>query len=724
MNAVVAREVQSAACARPVVHKFGGSSLASADAVRQAAAIVAEEDVAPCYVVVSAAQGVTDELLACLELAASAEDWRHPLERLHRRQSGFLRALLSESVAELLRQQLSEDFHRLKALLVSVEVLRTASSETVDAVLAHGELWSMRLFAATLTEQGLDATTLDARRFLRIQKEDNYVAVQWSQSALLFESARSDCDADVIVVPGFIGHCAERDITLTLGRNGSDWSATILARLVGAGSVTIWSDVLGVLDGDPTVVTGATTQSELNFDTAQALAAHGARILHPDTLAPLADSDANVFVKCTFEPANDATRLGRRLEIPSAMVSAHDQTVSVIGNGVHAPVALDALHHARIDVRRGEIVPDRLSVQVPVEDVERAQRVWHRRLCRRQSRLDVLLIGVGQVGGALLKTLSERTDESMHLVGVADSRHVLLSGEGIAPNRAHRLLGGAKTASDPDVFGEYLLAHCEAAPVIVDATGSDEIAARHAGWLAAGIHVVTANKVAAANGWVTPRQRAGAFYGDAATVGAGLPVLQALRRLRGAGDQIESVEGILSGSLAYLYSALERGRRFGAALASARRAGYVEPDPRNDLAGVDAARKLSIIAEAAGIPANIKAPEPAVAAALLEQDEAAFLETLPALEAELKSAVLEARSNKQVLRYVARLSADGGNHVGPSAVPRKAILAQTQGVENIVVIHSRAYQKEPLVIRGPGAGPLVTARALLADLATALDRYG
>src|SRR5699024_5196563 len=119
----------------------------------------------------------------------------------------------------------------------------------------------------------------------------------------------------------------------------------------------------------------------------------------------------------------------------------------------------------------------------------------------------------------------------------------------------------------------------EAAPVIVDATGSAEIAARHATWLEAGIHVVTANKIAAAGGWITPHCHEAAFYGDAATVGAGLPVLAAMRRLREAGDEVVSVEGMLSGSLAYLFHALERGRGLGAALASAARAGYVEPDP-------------------------------------------------------------------------------------------------------------------------------------------------
>jgi aspartokinase/homoserine dehydrogenase 1 len=712
-----------------VVHKFGGSSLADAAAVRQAAALVVEERDSSCFVVVSAARGVTDELLACVRAAASGEDWRRGLSRLKRRQNTLIRALLCEEAGQSLREALAADSQRLKALLTAVAVLRNASPETVDAVLAHGELWSMRLFAAMLRERGLAVDTLDARNFLALRRADEAVAVDWSQSSELFADAMESLDADIVVVPGFIGRCAERGIALTLGRNGSDWSATILARLAGAGTVTIWSDVRGVLDGDPEVVGEATTQREIDFDTAHTLSSHGARILHPATLAPLAESDVSVYVKSTFAPREAATRLDRDLAAPEAMVSAHGGTVSLIGKGVRATAALDALAHARVPFESGEITRGRLSVQVAPEDVERSQRIWHRSLCRRRPRVDVVLIGVGHVGGAFLKALGERTDEAVRLVGVADSKRFARAENGstprgLSPKQARRLLHATQAASNPDAFAEFLLAHCEAAPVIVDATGSAEIAARHAAWLEAGIHVVTANKIAAAGGWITPRCREAALYGDAATVGAGLPVLVALRRLRDAGDEVVSVEGMLSGSLAYLFHALERGRRLGAALVSAERAGYVEPDPRADLSGTDVARKLAILADAAGIEVAVATPEPAVPAELLGEDEATFRHRLPEAEAALRQRVCEARAKRQVLRYVASLSADGANRIGPCVVARKATLAQTRGVDNIAVIRSRAYAKEPLVIRGPGAGPLVTARAMLADLGAITNRYG
>jgi aspartokinase/homoserine dehydrogenase 1 len=724
MSAALAEAALSAARPRAVVHKFGGSSLANAAAIRQAAAIVAEEETAPCYVVVSAAYGVTNDLLACLNGALEAGAWRLSLARLRRRQVGLIRTFLSPEASAGLRADLRKDFHRLSQLLAAAEVLRTASGALADAVAAHGELWSMRLFAALLRERGLEAMTLDARSFLRARKNGDGAEIDWPASAEAFSACNDECVGGIAVVPGFVASCAERGITLTLGRNGSDWSATILARLAGADTVTIWSDVAGVLDGDPAVVAGAATQPRLGFDAAHTLASHGARILHPATLAPLAGLDVRLHVKCTFTPRGEATQLADEACAPIAMVSAHEDTVSVIGSGVETTTALNALSHSRIEVKRGEIAPDRLSVRVPVADVARAQRIWHRRLCRRQPRVDVLLIGVGHVGGAFLKALSAGDDDTVHLLGAADSKRFVFAREGMAPERTLRRLRAAKAASEPEAFGDDLRAHCEATPIIVDATASEKIARWHSRWLAGGIHVITANKIAAASGWVVPRHRKQAHYGDAATVGAGLPILRELRRLRAAGDRIECIEGVFSGSLAFVFTAMERGRDLGAALAAAARAGYAEPDPRSDLSGLDVARKLAIIAEAAGIAADIAPPEPIVPEKLLALDATAFQRELPALSLEQKRALREAGKRSATLRYVASLAANGDNRIGLREVPRGSPLAQTCGIENIAVIHSRSYAKYPLVIRGPGAGPDVTARALLADIAIVRERFG
>lgn len=712
---------QAASQPRAVVHKFDGSSLANAAAVRRAAAILAREAASPCYVVVSAAFGVTDDLFACLRLAAMGEDWRRRLAPVRRRQLRLANVL---APAGRVQATLTKDFRRIRRLLAAVEALGTIPREAEDAVVAHGEPWSMRLFAAVLEAQGLTTMALDARRFLRVRRLAERVEVDWVGSKKRFAAEQATCGAGIIVVPGFIAACADRGITLTLGRNGSDWSATILARLADAAAVTIWGEVPGIFDADPAVVNEATVQSRLGFETARTLAARGARVLHPATLEPLEGLDADLRIKCTFTPEAAGTAIVRHRQSAPAMIAAVGNTVSAVGGDVRPTLALAALGNARLPFLTGHFSPGSIEVQAGTGDAARIQRIWHRRLCRRRHRVDIFLIGTGKVGTAFLKALSGRSEAELRLLGATNSSASLCAEQGIEPQRVRRLLNKARERSGPEALGQFLLSRCEAAPVIVDATASAEIAAWHPRWLERGIHVVTANKQAAAAGWITANQRERAFYGDAATVGAGVPVLTAIRRLRIAGDRVESVEALLSGSLAYLFHALQLGRSFSFALATARRLGYTEPDPRVDLGGEDVARKLAIIAEAAGIACTIAVPVPVLLPGMLEADEETFRRGLPALDAALKRDAEAARAQNGVLRYVASLSANGNNSIGVCSVPRNGALAQTRGAENIVVIRSSAYAREPLVIRGPGAGPLVTARALLADIGTVLERYG
>lgn len=338
------------------------------------------------------------------------------------------------------------------------------------------------------------------------------------------------------------------------------------------------------------------------------------------------------------------------------------------------------------------------------------------------KHIEVILLGAGKVGGAFLDALQTLPPGRVRLAGIANSRVCDFNPEGIAPAAARERLSRARTPSEPALFGDWLRRYGRGIPVIVDATASECVAAWHARWLESGIHVVTANKQAAASGWIADVQRRRAFYGDAATVGAGLPVLSSLRRLRAAGDRIERVEGIFSGSLGFLFHSLHAGQAFSAALEDAADAGYTEPDPRTDLSGEDVHRKLCIVAEAAGFPARITAAAPVLPDTYMNMTQEEFRLRLCELDDPLRAAVLDAQTRDCVLRYTGMVCADGTGRIGISAVERGTALAQSHGAENVVVVHSEAYRREPLVIRGPGAGPLVTARALLGDIAALLDR--
>jgi len=265
--------------------------------------------------------------------------------------------------------------------------------------------------------------------------------------------------------------------------------------------------------------------------------------------------------------------------------------------------------------------------------------------------------------------------------------------------------------------------------VVVDATASDEVANWHEQWLARGVHVVTANKLgqgaqlARAQAIADSGQQGDARYGDSATVGAGLPLLSSLRALVAGGDRIHRVEGVLSGSLAWLFHHYDGQRPFSAYVREAADAGYTEPDPRVDLSGEDVRRKLLILARASGIA--LRAEQVQVASLVPDA-----LAALPAADAVTRLSLLDAplqhywqQANEQggCLRFVGGFDHDGAS-VGLRVLPRDHPLAGGAQTDNRVAIHSDRYHAQPLLIQGPGAGAEVTAAALLDDVLAIVRR--
>ncbi len=374
---------------------------------------------------------------------------------------------------------------------------------------------------------------------------------------------------------------------------------------------------------------------------------------------------------------------------------------------------------------------------------------------------EVVLLGTGTVGTAVLQRLAghaaQAVSPALRLRAVCNSRsRYLATGEGWhrqgdadePPSRVqsawtqlHALPPTAVAACDAAVpsGGEAAphfsledwcaptARHASVPRLLIDATASDAVAARHADWLAQGVHVVTACKLgqgASLSRWraIRDAQRLGGTgYGDSATVGAGLPLLDAIRRLRASGERIHAIAGALSGSLAWLFHAYDGLRPFSGFVRAAREAGYTEPDPREDLSGEDVRRKLLILARAAGAslePADVVVTS-LVPPALAVLPASAVDAALPQLDAPLRARFAHARRTGQCLRLLARLDlpADGPPRarVGLEALPPDHVLAGGAGTDNRVAIHSDRYRERPLLIQGPGAGAEVTAAALLDD---------
>ncbi|KAF1696666.1 homoserine dehydrogenase [Pseudoxanthomonas koreensis] len=333
------------------------------------------------------------------------------------------------------------------------------------------------------------------------------------------------------------------------------------------------------------------------------------------------------------------------------------------------------------------------------------------------------MLGTGTVGAAFVARYQRLQSRGLALPKVAwlaNSRSVQACGSGLdaaleqaiaAPRRELLLQGWAEAEA------------LHEGDIVVDATASELVADWHPEWLVRGVSVVTANKLGhgsllARSQAITEAQCAtGARYGDSATVGAGLPLLGSLRALVAGGDRIHAVEGVLSGSLGWLFGRFDGTCPFSDCVREAAAAGYTEPDPRVDLSGEDVRRKLLILARAAGLalePAQVRV-ESLLPAALAAAAPGEVDGLLHLLDAPLAARLQQARDTGGKLRFVGRFDAHGAT-VGLRTLPADHPLCGGSGADNRVAVSSDRYPVQPLVIQGPGAGAEVTAAALLDDV--------
>ncbi|HEU4953726.1 MAG TPA: bifunctional aspartate kinase/homoserine dehydrogenase I [Gemmatimonadales bacterium] len=825
----------------PQVHKFGGASLADSAAVRHAVDIIRRHRAEPTVVVVSAMAGTTDALLAVAQQAGSgdARTVAPLIARLRLRHAEVARALLpgGRLRADVLAV-ITERFAELEALAEGLRLLRELTPRTTDYIVSRGERLSATLVAAALEAGGTRARYVEATDLIHTdaafgRASPDYARTDRSvQRALLPLLERGI----VPVVPGFIGSTPEGELA-TLGRGGSDLTATLLGRALGAKRVSLWKDVPGLLTADPRVVPDARVIPQLHAREAAELAYYGAKVLHPRALIPVAGRRIPVFVRPFADADAPGTEVSERVGAGrnpvKALTAAGGQAlITVTGNGMlgvpgiaartfaalHArqisvslisqassehsicfsvpePVADDAreslTREFREEIARGEIdgvdaspgmatvavvglgmhgTPGiaagvftalaagginvvaiaqgsselNISVVVEAREAAEAQRRIHAafQLSRiaggaviRPERMEVILLGYGQIGRTLADLVGRvrRPALSLKVAAVIDRSGFVFDPQGLGPRRLAALARDKRrgrplaSASRGRAGGaEEAIAHIAGyaltRPVLVDLTADDTTGALEAALLH-GMDLVLANKrpiagrrAASEALWQTARARGRRILHEA-TVGAGLPIIDTYHKLSESGDRVERIEGLLSGTLGYVLSEVGDGTPFSRAVRSAMRLGYTEPDPREDLSGMDVGRKALILARLLGYRgelgrASVESLVPKWARALSLPE---FLERLDELDAGWKRRVDAARAQGSVLRYVATVT-PSRIAVGLRPVPAGSPLASIKGSDNQLVFTTARYKANPLVIRGPGAGAEVTAAGVLNDI--------
>ncbi|MCJ8164101.1 bifunctional aspartate kinase/homoserine dehydrogenase I [Pontibacter sp. E15-1] len=791
------------------VLKFGGKSLSNGAPIESAISIIKREAATDAVAVVVSARGQSTNLLLSLYAeAVQGENFDSEFEAFVALQ--HIPGLGVDTDAYL---------QELKAVLQALQLIGMENDRARDRVLAFGEVISAQTVAGLLKREGLDAVFVDARQLIDATCQGNEPTVDFASSAKKTKDFFLSLKAhQVPVITGFIAADPEGK-TITLGRNGSNYTATLIASFIQASEVQNWTDVDGVYTASPKYVKNAQRIPYLSYREANELANFGANVLHSKTILPLMESGIPLKVFNSFAPNLQGTLIDKKgagKGIKAVSTIEEVSLVSLEGRGLLGKVGIDArifsalssrsisvrlisqassergigfvinkedaavaedvltsefreelasgdisciqiesdkaiiaivgrhnyaLEKAIYGLRRNKIWMylisnsingEHISLVVDNKSLKKAVNVVHNQVFGAIKTLHLFAFGKGTVGGKLLDQIIETGDEvekrrnlKINIVGVADSGKMIFNEDGLG-NSWRQELAASTDESDFNAIIERLKASGLENIVIADNTSSQALTELYPDIVNSGFDIVASNKKANSISYdfyqnlrSILKRRGKLFYYET-NVGAGLPLIDTIKHLHNSADKIKRIRGVFSGSLSYIfnnYSVAEK--PFSAVLSEARDKGLTEPDPREDLSGLDVARKLIILAREVGLRSEledvaIESLVPAFAADAV--DYTAFLSKKEEIDAYFEQ-IKRSLQPDEVLRYVGDLEvAENKLTVSLVKASKNSPLGSIKNADSIFEIFTESYGAQPIVIQGAGAGAEVTARGVYSDL--------
>ncbi len=372
-----------------------------------------------------------------------------------------------------------------------------------------------------------------------------------------------------------------------------------------------------------------------------------------------------------------------------------------------------------------------ISLVVDSSDEDKALNCIHESFFLSMRKVHVFIAGTGTIAKNLISqirahrlTLQKEKDLDIVVCGLGNTRAIAIDRDGIDLDHWHDAM---KPRDGYDGIGEYVRLIQELNlhnTIVVDCTASTKVAEAYPALLKANISVATANKLGMAGPWelyrriMDAQRSSNAKFLYETNVGAGLPIINTLNDLKNSGDKIICIEGVLSGTLSFIFNELRKGGRFSEIVRKAKEAGYTEPDPRDDLSGADFARKLLILGRELGYHleyADVDCESLVPESCRGEMSPAEFLDRLAGIDDWYVEEIENAGREGMTIAFTGELK-DGRAKVGLKRVPVQSPVAGLNGTENLVVFTTDRYLKTPLVVKGPGAGGEVTAGGVFADI--------